>query len=79
MIITPLGAVSRLEHALSNVEGEREGHRSRLGKAERRQASYRSRIGEVFAYAADLGLEAGAADGSRGGTRDRCGLLSSDS
>lgn len=54
MTITPLGAISRLEHALSNFEGERDGHRSRLGEAERRLSSYRSRIGEVFAYAAEL-------------------------
>ncbi|TCQ01783.1 N12 class adenine-specific DNA methylase [Rhizobium sp. PP-F2F-G36] len=57
MTITPLGAVSRLEHGLSNVEGEREGHRSRLGDAERRLASYRTRIGEVFAYAAELKMK----------------------
>ena len=30
MTVTPLGAVARLEHALSNFEGERETYRHRL-------------------------------------------------
>ncbi|SES41309.1 N-6 DNA methylase [Rhizobium sp. NFR03] len=57
MTITPLGAISRLEHALSNFEGEREGHRSRLGEATRRLSSYRTRIGEAFAYSGELKMK----------------------
>ncbi|MQW86386.1 DEAD/DEAH box helicase family protein [Sinorhizobium saheli] len=43
--VTPLGAVSRLEHALAGFDEERERYRQRLGDAERRLASYRSRDG----------------------------------
>jgi hypothetical protein len=45
--VTPLGAISRLEHALDGFEGERERYRRRL-------ASYRSREDGEFAFAADL-------------------------
>lgn len=41
--VTPLGAVSRLEHALGDFEGERERNRQRLADARRRLASYQSR------------------------------------
>ncbi|MET4213884.1 hypothetical protein ABIB95_008737 [Bradyrhizobium sp. LA2.1] len=38
--VTPLGAVSRLEHALDDFEGERERFRQRLADARRRLAAY---------------------------------------
>ncbi len=41
--VTPLGAISRLEHALDDFEGERERYRQRLADARRRLASYQSR------------------------------------
>jgi hypothetical protein len=52
--ITPLGAVSRLEHALGDFEGEQERSRRRLAEAQRRLASYRSREGGEFAFGAEL-------------------------
>ena len=52
--VTPLGAVSRLEHALGDFEGERERHRQRLAEAQRRLASYRSREGGEFAFGEEL-------------------------
>ena len=57
MTVTPLGAVARLEHALTNFENEQENHRRRLAEAERRLASYRGRVGEAFAFAAELDLK----------------------
>ncbi|WP_157016867.1 lactate dehydrogenase [Mesorhizobium xinjiangense] len=52
---TPLGAVSRLEHALGDFEGERERYRQRLADARRRLASYQSRDEEgEFAFAGEL-------------------------
>ncbi|GHD24036.1 Eco57I restriction-modification methylase domain-containing protein [Tianweitania populi] len=51
---TPLGAVARLEHALSGFEQEQERYRQRLGDAKRRLASYQSRRGEEFTFASDL-------------------------
>ena len=51
---TPLGAVSRLEHALSAFEDERLRYRQRLADAERRLSSYRARQGEAFAFAGEL-------------------------
>ena len=51
---TPLGAVSRLEHALSGFEDEQVRYRQRLADAERRLASYRARQGEAFAFAGEL-------------------------
>ncbi|KKB84654.1 lactate dehydrogenase [Devosia limi DSM 17137] len=50
----PIGAVARLEHALGNFEEERDGYARRFDEARRRLASYQSRIGETFAFAADL-------------------------
>ena len=38
MTVTPLGAVARLEHPLTNFGGEQENHRRRLAEAERRGA-----------------------------------------
>ncbi|MQB13237.1 lactate dehydrogenase (plasmid) [Agrobacterium tumefaciens] len=53
--VTPLGAVSRLEHALDDFEGERERNRQRLADARRRLASYQSRgEGGDFAFAGEL-------------------------
>lgn len=52
--VTPLGAVSRLEHGLDGFEEERERYRRRLQEARRRLASYRSREGGTFAFADEL-------------------------
>lgn len=52
--VTPLGAVARLEHALADLEGERERYRQRLTEARRRLASYESRDGGDFAFAGEL-------------------------
>ncbi|NTF91676.1 DEAD/DEAH box helicase family protein [Agrobacterium rhizogenes] len=52
--VTPLGAISRLEHALDGFEEERERHRHRLDEAHRRLVSYRSREGGTFAFADEL-------------------------
>ncbi|MBP2449808.1 DEAD/DEAH box helicase family protein [Rhizobium leguminosarum] len=52
--VTPLGAISRLEHALDGFEEERERYRQRLADAHRRVASYRSREGAEFAFASEL-------------------------
>lgn len=54
MTVTPLGAISRLEHALDDFEGERERYRQRLADAHRRLASYRSREGGDFTFAGEL-------------------------
>jgi hypothetical protein len=55
--VTPLGAVARLEHALTNFESEQENYRRRLFDADRRLASYRARVGEAFAFAGELDLK----------------------
>jgi N12 class adenine-specific DNA methylase/adenine-specific DNA methylase len=53
--VTPLGAVSRLEHALDDFEGERERYRQRLADARRRLASYQTRNDDgEFAFAGEL-------------------------
>ena len=52
--VTPLGAISRLEHALSGFDVEQNQYRRRLEEAERRLVSYRSRDGGAFAFADDL-------------------------
>ncbi|PDT01446.1 lactate dehydrogenase [Rhizobium chutanense] len=52
--VTPLGAISRLEHALDGFEEERERYRHRLDDAHRRLVSYRSREGGTFAFADEL-------------------------
>lgn len=52
--VTPLGAISRLEHALDDFEGEQQRYRHRLEEAHRRLASYRSREGGEFAFAEEL-------------------------
>jgi hypothetical protein len=55
--VTPLGAIARLEHALSNFDGEREAFRHRLADARKRLATYGARVGEEFALDAELGLK----------------------
>jgi len=57
MTVTPLGAVARLEHALSNFEGEQEAYRNRLTDARRRLTTYGARVGEAFAFEAELDLK----------------------
>ncbi|NKM00995.1 DEAD/DEAH box helicase family protein [Rhizobium leguminosarum] len=52
--VTPLGAISRIEHALGGFEEERERYRLRLEESHRRLASYRSREGGSFAFAGEL-------------------------
>lgn len=52
--VTPLGAISRLEHALEGFDDEQRQYRRRLEEAERRLVSYRSRDGGAFAFADDL-------------------------
>jgi N12 class adenine-specific DNA methylase/adenine-specific DNA methylase len=51
---TPLGAISRLEHALVGFEDEQERYRQRLADAERRVTSYRPRQGGTFAFSDEL-------------------------
>ncbi|EXL02107.1 MAG: DEAD/DEAH box helicase family protein [Pseudaminobacter sp.] len=51
---TPLGAIARLEHALSGFEDEQERYRQRLADAERRLTSYRSRQGGEFSFSDEL-------------------------
>jgi hypothetical protein len=52
--VTPLGAVSRLEHALDDFEGERERFCLRLADGRRRLAAYQSREGGDFAFAGEV-------------------------
>lgn len=52
--VTPLGAISRLEHALDGFDDERDRYRLRLDEARRRLASYRSRDGGSFAFSDEL-------------------------
>ncbi|MGE8106857.1 lactate dehydrogenase [Allorhizobium sp. NPDC080224] len=54
MTVTPLGAVSRLEHALGGFEEERERYRQRLAEYQRRLVSYQPRQGGTFAFADEL-------------------------
>ena len=51
---TPLGATSRLEHALGGFEAEQVRYRQKLEDARRRLSSYRSRDGGGFAFAGEL-------------------------
>ena len=55
--VTPLGAISRLEHALDGFEEERDRYRHRLEDARRRLVSYRTREGGSFAFAEELALK----------------------
>ena len=52
--VTPLGAISRLEHALGGFEEEQERYRLRLDEYQRRLSSYQSRQGGTFAFADEL-------------------------
>jgi hypothetical protein len=52
--VTPLGAISRLEHALDDFHEERDRYRLRLEEAHRRLASYRSRKASSFAFSDEL-------------------------
>ena len=52
--VTPLGAISRLEHALDDFEGERYRQRQYLEDATRRLASYRAHETGTFAFADEL-------------------------
>ncbi|RFC63834.1 DEAD/DEAH box helicase family protein [Mesorhizobium denitrificans] len=53
--VTPLGAISRLEHALDGFDGDRERYRQRLDDARRRLTSYQLReSGDEFAFAGEL-------------------------
>ncbi|WP_244618826.1 hypothetical protein [Rhizobium sp. 18065] len=52
--MTPLGAISRLEHAISGFAEERDRYHHRLDEAHRRLASYRSREGGSFAFSDEL-------------------------
>lgn len=55
MTVTPLGAISRREHALDGFDGEWERYRQRLADARRRLTSYQSRgEGSEFAFADEL-------------------------
>jgi hypothetical protein len=51
---TPLGAIAKLEHVLSNLDEEQERTRHRLAEAEHRLAAYRSREGGSFAFSDEL-------------------------
>jgi len=53
--VSPIGAVSRLEHALSNFDSD--SYRHRLADAQRRLASYKPRVGEGFSFEAELELK----------------------
>lgn len=55
--ITPLGAISRREHALDGFKDEQQRYRQQLDSAERRLASYRSRDGGTFAFADELAVK----------------------
>ncbi len=52
--VTPLGAISRLEHALEGFDDEQRQYRRRLEEAERRLTSYQSRQGGSFPFADEL-------------------------
>ncbi|MDA8249131.1 MAG: lactate dehydrogenase, partial [Rhodospirillales bacterium] len=52
--LTPLGLISRLEYMLERFEAERAEQRRRLAEAEQRLPGYRQRIGEAFAFQAEL-------------------------
>lgn len=52
--VTPLGAISRLEHGFDGFEEEQRRYRQRLDDAKRRLTSYRSRTGGTFQFADEL-------------------------
>lgn len=55
--VTPLGAISRLEHALDGFDEEQRQYRRRLDEARRRLNSYQSRTGGAFQFADELGAK----------------------
>lgn len=65
MTVTPLGAVARLEHALSNFGNEQETYRHRLADAPKRLATYGARVGEAFAFEVALELKRSELAGDR--------------
>ncbi len=76
MTVTPLGAISRLEHALSNFENERQGYRRRLTEGEKHLAAYQPRLGETFAFERELELkmaELARIEASLAGSSDKPG------
>jgi septal ring factor EnvC (AmiA/AmiB activator) len=52
--VTPLGAISRLERALADFEGEQERFRQQLADARQRLAAYQSHEHADFAFADEL-------------------------
>jgi hypothetical protein len=52
--VTPLGAISRLEHTLDGFDDEQRQYRRRLEEAQRRLASYQTRTGALFQFANEL-------------------------
>ena len=52
--LTPLGLISRLEYILDRFEADLAEDRPRLSEAEQRLPAYRWRVGEVFAFEAEL-------------------------
>lgn len=54
LTVTPLGAVSRLEHLLAGFEDERSQYRFRLDDARHRLASYQSHQGGEFGFEEEL-------------------------
>lgn len=52
--VTPLGAISRLEHALDGFENEQRRYYNQLDSAGQRLASYRTRDGGAFSFADEL-------------------------
>ena len=57
MTVIALGAISRLEHLLSNFENERQDYRRRLLEGEKRLAAYRPRLCETFTFERELELK----------------------
>ena len=54
LTVTPLGAVSRIEHVLAGFDDERTQYRFRLDDAKRRLSSYQSRQGWEFSFEEEL-------------------------
>jgi len=52
--LTPMGLVSRLEYQLDRFEVDLAEHRRRIDEAEARVSSYQRRLGEAFAFEAEL-------------------------
>ena len=52
--LTPMGLVTRLEYLLDRMEVDLAGHRRRITEAEAREASYSQRLGQAFAFEAEL-------------------------